>query len=116
MTHPFDPKAWVVPRNDVQMQADDMSPPGKTFKLQPFLLQSEFDLALADPLPISLQGRAYLPLAPLKLRVFGDGYNLTYGTGSDIVVVWSGRMPWADGGGAPRRGRRELGARSSPQP
>jgi hypothetical protein len=57
------------------MTADDMSPPDKAFKLQPFLLQSEYDLALVDPLPITLQRRAYLPLAPLNLRVFGDGHN-----------------------------------------
>jgi hypothetical protein len=76
-THAPDAEAWVVLRDDLPMQADDMSPPLKTFKLQPFLLQSEYDLAMVDPQPISLQRRAYLPLAPLNLRVFGDGHNPT---------------------------------------
>jgi hypothetical protein len=41
------------------------SPPDRTFKLQPFLLQSEFDLALVDPIETTLQKRAYRPLAPI---------------------------------------------------
>jgi hypothetical protein len=86
--HAPDAEAWVVLRDDLAMTADDMSPPLKTFKLQPFLLQSEYDLALVNPLPITLQRRAYLPLAPLNLRVFGDGYNPTYETGADIVADW----------------------------
>jgi hypothetical protein len=87
-THAVATEAWVVLRDDLAMTADDMSPPLKTFKLQPFLLQSEFDLALVDPQPITLQRRAYLPLAPLNLRVFGDGHNPTYETGAAIVVDW----------------------------
>jgi hypothetical protein len=70
------------------MRSDDMSPPDKTFKLQPFLLQSEFDLAQVDAVTITLQKRAYRPLAPLNLRVAGDGYNPTYSSGSDIVANW----------------------------
>ena len=70
------------------MRSDDMSPPDKTFKLQPFLLQSEFDLAQVDAVTITLQKRAYRPLAPLNLRVAGDGYNPTYGTGANIVADW----------------------------
>jgi hypothetical protein len=70
------------------MTADDMSPPLKTFKLQPFLLQSELDLALVDPLPITLQRRAFRPLAPLNLRVAGDGHDPTYAAGTDIVANW----------------------------
>lgn len=66
------------------MRSDDMSPPDKTFEIQPFLFQSEFDLAEVDPISITLQKRAFRPLAPLNLRVAGDGYNPTYGTGADI--------------------------------
>jgi hypothetical protein len=65
-----------------------MKPAVSTFKLQPFLLQSEYDLALVDPLSIALENRAYRPLAPLNLRVGGDGYNPTYGAGADIVADW----------------------------
>jgi hypothetical protein len=36
-THAVDAEAWVVLRDDLAMTTDDMSPPGKTFKLQPFL-------------------------------------------------------------------------------
>jgi hypothetical protein len=86
--HPTGAEVWVALREDLPMQPEEMSPPDKAFKLQPFLLQSEFDLALVDPLTITLQRRAYLPLAPLNLRVFSDGHNPTYETGSDIVVDW----------------------------
>jgi hypothetical protein len=87
-THAADAEVWVALRDDLAMRSDDMSPPDKTFKLQPFLLQSEFDLALVDPISITLQKRAYRPLAPLNLRVAGDGYNPTYATGADIVADW----------------------------
>ena len=87
-THTADAEVWVALREDLAMRSDDMSPPVKTFKLQPFLLQREFDLALVDPQEITLQKRAYRPLAPLNLRVAGDGYNPTYGTGADIVADW----------------------------
>ncbi len=65
-----------------------MSPPDKTFELQPFLLQSEFDLALVDPTSITLQKRTYRPLAPLNLRVAEDGYNPMYASGANIVTGW----------------------------
>jgi len=71
---------------DLAMRSDDMSPPEKTFKLQPFLVQHEFNLAEVDPTSITLQKRAYRPLGSLNLRVAGDGYNPTYGTGADIVA------------------------------
>jgi hypothetical protein len=87
-THPADSEVWVVLREDLAMRSDDMSPPNKTFKLQPFLLQSEFDLAEVDATSITLQKRAFRPLAPLNLRVAGDGYNPTYVTGGDIVADW----------------------------
>ena len=87
-THAADAEVWVALRDDLAMRSDDMSPPDKTFKLQPFLLQSEFDLALVDPISITLQKRAYRPLAPLNLRVAGDGCNPTYATGADIVADW----------------------------
>ncbi|MCL4181222.1 MAG: hypothetical protein KJ072_26195 [Verrucomicrobia bacterium] len=87
-THPAATEVWVALRDDLAMRSDDMSPPDKAFKLQPFLLQSEFDLALVDPQEITLQKRAYRPLVPLNLRVAGDGYNPTYATGADIVADW----------------------------
>jgi hypothetical protein len=87
-THAVDTEAWLILRDDLAMRSDDMSPPEKTFKLQPFLLASEYDLALVDPNPITLQRRAFRLLAPLNLRVAGDGYNPTYGTGGDIVADW----------------------------
>jgi hypothetical protein len=87
-THSADAEVWVALRDDLTMRSDDMSPPAKTFKLQPFLLQSEFDLALVDPIGITLQMRAYRPLTPLNLRVAGDGCSPTYGTGADIVADW----------------------------
>ncbi|MCL4179860.1 MAG: hypothetical protein KJ072_19205 [Verrucomicrobia bacterium] len=87
-THAADAEVWVALRDDLAMGSDDMSPPDKTFKLQPFLLQSEFDLALVNPISITLQKRAYRPLAPLNLRVADDGYNPTYATGADIIADW----------------------------
>jgi hypothetical protein len=57
-------------------------------KPQPFLLRSEFDLALVDPTSITLQKRAYRSVAPLNLRVAGDGYYPTYAAGADIVADW----------------------------
>jgi hypothetical protein len=87
-THMVDTEVWVALREDLAMRSDVMSPPDKTFKLQPYLLQTEFDLADVDPLPLTLQKRAFLPLPPSNLRVAGDGYNPTYGTGGDIVADW----------------------------
>ena len=87
-THSAGAEVWVALRDDLAMRSDDMSPPDKTFKLQPFLLQSEFDLALVDPIEITLQKRAYRPLAPINLRVAGDGYNPAYATGADLVADW----------------------------
>jgi hypothetical protein len=87
-THPVDAEVWVALRDELVMRPDDMSPPDKTFRLQPFLLQSEFDLALVDPISITLQKRAYRRQAPLNVHVAGDGYNPYYGTGADIVADW----------------------------
>jgi hypothetical protein len=87
-SHAADAEVWVALREDLAMRLDVLDPADKTFKLQPFLLQSEFDLAEADPVSITLQKRACRPLAPLNLRVAGDGYNPTYGTGADIVADW----------------------------
>lgn len=87
-THAVDAEVWVALREDLAVRSDSMSPASKTFKLQPFLLQSEFDLAEVDPVSITLAKRAFLPLPPLNLRVAGDGYNPTYGTGGDIVADW----------------------------
>ena len=87
-TLPVDSEAWVVLREDLAVRPEDMSPPTKTFKLQPFLLQSEYDLADIDPISITLQKRAFRPLPPKNLRVAEDGYNPTYTTGQDIIVYW----------------------------
>jgi hypothetical protein len=78
----------VTLRDELAMRSDDLSPPDKMFKPQPFLLQSEYDLALVDPQEIRFQKRAYRPLAPLHLSVAGDGYNPTYAAGADIVADW----------------------------
>jgi hypothetical protein len=75
-------------RDDLVTGAENMSQTGKTFKLQPFLLQCEFELAEVDPVTITLQKRAYRPLVPINLRVAEDGYNPTYGNGADIIADW----------------------------
>ncbi|MGA1237748.1 MAG: hypothetical protein ACO34E_12885, partial [Limisphaerales bacterium] len=87
-THAEGSEVWVGFREDLPLRPDNMSPPEKVFKLQPFFLQSELDLADVDPVSITLGKRAYRPLAPLNLRVGGDGVNPTYGTGDDIVADW----------------------------
>jgi hypothetical protein len=87
-THAEGAQAWVGFREDLAMRPDNMSPPEKVFKLQPFFLQSELDLADVDPVYLTLGKRAYRPLAPLNLRVAGDGVNPTYGAGDDIVIDW----------------------------
>jgi len=87
-THSVDAEVWVVLAEDLPMRADVVTPPERFFKLQPFLLQSEYDLAEIDPVSVIFQRRAYRPLAPMNLRVAGDGYNPTYPTGGDIVADW----------------------------
>jgi hypothetical protein len=87
-THAEGSEVWVGFREDLPLRSDNMSPPDKVFKLQPFFLQSELDLADVDPISITLGKRAYRPLAPLNLRVAGDGVNPTYGAGGDIVADW----------------------------
>jgi hypothetical protein len=87
-THDVDSEAWLILREDLALRVQGMTPPEITYKLQPFLLQSEYDLALVTPVSMTLQQRAYRPMAPLNLRVAGDGNNPTYATGSDIVVEW----------------------------
>jgi len=91
--HPVGTEAWVVVRDELAMRSDDMNPPDKTFKLQPYLLQSEYDLAEVVPATITLQKRAYRPLAPLNLRVANDGCRPTYSAGGDIVADWDLAAP-----------------------
>jgi hypothetical protein len=86
--HAVDAEAWLILRDDLPLRVQGMTPPEITYKLQPFLLQDEYDLALVSPVSMTLRQRAYRPLAPLNLRVAGDGYNPTYGTGADIVADW----------------------------
>jgi hypothetical protein len=65
--------------------------PGVTtarFKVQPFLLQDELDLALCPPHVLAVQRRAYCPPPPINLRAMGDGHAPTYGPGQDLVVDW----------------------------
>ena len=65
--------------------------PGVTtarFKVQPFLLQDELDLALCPPHVLAVQRRAYCPQPPINLRAMGDGHAPTYGPGQDLVVDW----------------------------
>lgn len=59
-----------------------------TFKVQPFLLHNDLDLASCPPITETIHRRAYCPPPPLNLRVFGDGHVPTYTTGQDIVVDW----------------------------
>ncbi len=87
-THDSNAEAWVVAQEDLAPRVNGLKPSPSIFKLQPFLLQSEYDLALVDPVSITLESRAYRPLAPLNLRVNGDGYNPTYATGADIAADW----------------------------
>jgi hypothetical protein len=87
-THDIDTEAWLMFREDLALRVQGMTPPEITYKLQPFLLQSEYDVALVTPVSMTLQQRAFRPMAPLNLRVAGDGFNPTYATGSDIVAEW----------------------------
>jgi hypothetical protein len=87
-THDVDAEAWLMFREDLPLRVQGMTPPEITYKLQPFFLQSEYDLALVTPVSMALQQRAFRPMAPLNLRVAGDGYNPTYATGADIVANW----------------------------
>jgi hypothetical protein len=86
--HAVDAEAWLMFREDLPLRVQGMTPPAITYKLQPFLLQSEYDLALVTPVSMTLQQRAFRPMAPLNLRVAGDGYNPTYAAGSDILAEW----------------------------
>ena len=69
------------------------SRPSTHYKLQPFTLQHERDLASIAPLPFTLQYRARRPLYPLNLRVNGDGRTPTYGAGAGISVNWDRSDP-----------------------
>jgi hypothetical protein len=61
--------------------------------VQPFILQHELDLASATAIPVTLQHRVRRPLAPINLRVNGDGRTPTYGTGAGISVNWDRTDP-----------------------
>jgi hypothetical protein len=63
------------------------------FKVQPWLFQLSRDLADCAPVSHANQLRAYRPLAPLNLRVQGDGHCPTYSTGQDIALTWDQASP-----------------------
>jgi len=60
-----------------------------TFKVQPYLLAQELDLATCPEIAVTIQKRAQRPAAPTNLRVFEDGAHPTYSTGQDIAVNWT---------------------------
>ncbi len=63
------------------------------YKLQPYILQHELDLAEAIEIPVTIQKRARRPLYPLNLRANGDGWNPTYAAGQGITVWYDGSDP-----------------------
>ncbi|HOY59961.1 MAG TPA: hypothetical protein PK640_17730, partial [Verrucomicrobiota bacterium] len=66
----------------------------QNFKVQPWLFQVSRDLADCRlPVSYAIQLRAYRPLAPLNLRVAGDGHCPTYSTGHDIALNFDQSSP-----------------------
>ena len=86
-THPAGEGVFIVRLSGLARFPHRTSRPSTNYKLRPFTLQHERDLATITPIPFTLQYRTRRPLHPLNLRVNGDGRTPTYGTG--------------DGGGQP---------------
>jgi hypothetical protein len=98
-THAADAEVWVALRDDLALRSDDMSPPDKTFKLQPFLLQSRFDLALVDQISITPEAGVSALGAPAPARRgrrlqpdlrHGRRHRCRLGQGREPVVRGSG--------------------------
>jgi hypothetical protein len=90
-THPVGEEVFVIRRVDLPHFLASRSP--VNYKLQPFILQHELDLASATAIPVTLQHRVRRPLAPINLRVNGDGRTPTYGTGAGVSVNWDQSDP-----------------------
>jgi hypothetical protein len=91
--HPAGEGVFVVRLNDLARFPHRTSRPSTNYKLQPFTLQHERDLASITPLPFTLAYRARRPLHPLNLRVNGDGRTPTYGAGAGVSVNWDRSDP-----------------------
>jgi hypothetical protein len=89
--HPVGEEVFVIRRADLPHFVASRSP--ANHKLQPFILQHELDLASAMVIPVTLQYRVRRPLAPINLRVNGDGRTPTYGTGAGVSVNWDRTDP-----------------------
>jgi hypothetical protein len=83
------------PTDDRPLKVHKMAFEARTqrFKVQPWLFQLSRDLADCLPVSHAIQLRAYRPLAPLNLRVQGDGHCPTYSTGQDIALTWDQSSP-----------------------
>jgi len=91
--HPAGEGVFVVRLNDLARFPHRTSRPSTNYKLQPFILQHEIDLANATAIPVTLQYRVRRPLAPINLRVNGDGRTPTYGAGAGVTVNWDQTDP-----------------------
>jgi hypothetical protein len=89
--HPVGEEVFVIRRADLPHFLASRSP--VNYKLQPFILQHELDLASATAIPVTLQYRVRRPLLPINLRVNGDGRTPTYGTGTGVSVSWDRTDP-----------------------
>ena len=89
--HPVGEEVFVIRRADLPHFLASRSP--VNYKLQPFILQHELDLASATAIPVTLQYRVRRPLAPINLRVNGDGRTPTYGAGAGVSVNWDRTDP-----------------------
>ena len=89
--HPVGEEVFVIRRVDLPHFLASRSP--VNYKLQPFILQHELDLASATAIPVTLQYRVRRPLAPINLRVNGDGRTPTYATGAGVSVNWDRTDP-----------------------
>jgi len=90
-THPVGEEVFIIRRTDLPHFLASRSP--VNYKLQPFILQHELDLASATAIPVTLKHRVRRPLAPINLRVNGDGRTPTYGTGAGVSVNWDRTDP-----------------------
>jgi hypothetical protein len=91
--HPAGVGVFVVRLTDLARFPHRTSRPSTNYKLQPFTLQHERELAGITPLPFTLAYRARRPLCPLNLRVNGDGRTPTYGAGAGVIVSWDQSDP-----------------------
>jgi hypothetical protein len=86
-THPAGEGVFVVRLTDLARFPHRPSRPSSNYKLQPFTLQHERDLASLASLPFTLAYRARRPLYPLNLRVTQGTLKLHVGG-----YVWETRV------------------------